>query len=407
MVKAVFDELAKPWPKNHFTLGITDDVTFTSLAYDAGFDTERDDEVRAVFWGLGADGTVSANKNSVKIIGEETANYAQGYFVYDSKKAGAVTVSHLRFGPRPLHGAYLIQRANFVAVHQFNFLARYDVLAVAEAGATLLFNSPFPADEVWHHLPQVVQRQIIEKQLKLYTINAYKVAKEAGLGARINTIMQTCFFAISGVLPREEALAKIKESIKKTYGKRGDAVVNQNYRAVDEALAHLQAVPTAAEATSDIDRPAAVSEQAPEFVRQVTAVILAGKGDTLPVSAFAVDGTYPVGTAAWEKRNIALEVPVWETDLCIQCGKCVMVCPHATIRAKVADESALADAPAGFKHMPAKWREMAAQAYTLQVAVEDCTGCRLCVEVCPSAATGISSSNCPITGGPAGCASTR
>jgi pyruvate-ferredoxin/flavodoxin oxidoreductase len=384
MVKAVFDELAQPWPKNHFTVGITDDVTFTSIPFDASFDTERDDEVRAVFWGLGADGTVSANKNSIKIIGEETANYAQGYFVYDSKKAGAVTVSHLRFGPRPIHGSYLIQRANFVAVHQFNFLERYDVLDVAEEGATLLLNSPFSADEVWDHLACSVQQQIVNKRLKVYIINAYAVAKEVGLGARINTIMQTCFFAISGVLTRDEAMAKIKQSIKKTYGKRGEAVVKQNYRAVDEALTHLHEVTTPAAVTSAFDISPTVSEQAPEFVRQVTAQILAGRGDTLPVSAFPVDGTYPVGTAAWEKRNIALEVPVWETDLCIQCGKCVMVCPHSTIRAKVVDENTIADAPAGFKRMPAKWRELAGQAYTIQVAVEDCTGCRLCVEVCPA-----------------------
>jgi pyruvate-ferredoxin/flavodoxin oxidoreductase len=384
MVKAVFDELEKPWPKNHFSIGITDDVTFTSLDFDAAFNTEPDDEVRAVFWGLGSDGTVSANKNSIKIIGEQTANYAQGYFVYDSKKAGAVTVSHLRFGPRPIRSTYLIQRANFVAVHQFNFLERYDVVETAEEGATFLLNSPFGAEEVWDHLPRSVQERIIEKRLKFYVINAYQVAKETGMGGRINTIMQTCFFAISGVLPREEAIAKIKDSIKKTYGKRGEAVVKQNYVAVDETLAHLFEVSVPALATSSFDLSSLVPENAPGFVRQVTAEIIAGRGDRLPVSAFPADGTYPVATAQWEKRNIALEVPVWESDLCIQCGKCVMVCPHSTIRAKVYERGAVSDAPESFKHMPAKWREFSDHLYTIQVAVEDCTGCRLCVEVCPA-----------------------
>ncbi len=384
MVKAVFDELAKPSPKNHFTVGIQDDVTFTSLDYDERFNTEPDDEIRAVFWGLGSDGTVSANKNSIKIIGEETPNYAQGYFVYDSKKAGAVTVSHLRFGPRPIHSTYLIQHANFIAVHQFNFLERYDVLGLAEAGATLLLNSSFPADEVWDRLPRSLQEQIITKQIKLYVINAYAVAKEVGLGARINTIMQTCFFAISGVLGREEAIEKIKGSIKKTYGKRGETVVKQNFNAVDEALAHLYEVSVPAVATSLFDPPPLIPEAGPEFVKDVIGPIMAGQGDRLPVSAFPADGSYPVGTARWEKRNIAREVPVWETDLCIQCGKCIMVCPHATIRAKAYDNDALSNAPESFKAMPAKWREMADQLYTIQVAVEDCTGCRLCVEVCPA-----------------------
>jgi pyruvate-ferredoxin/flavodoxin oxidoreductase len=384
MVKAVFDELEKPWPKNHFSIGITDDVTFTSLDYDASFSTEPDGEVRAVFWGLGSDGTVSANKNSIKIIGEQTPNYAQGYFVYDSKKAGAVTVSHLRFGPRPIRSTYLIQRANFIAVHQFDFLSRYSVLETAEEGATLLLNSPFPATEVWDNLPRSVQEQIVEKKLKFYVINAYRVAKDTGMGGRINTIMQTCFFAISGVLPREEAIAKIKDSIKKTYGKRGEAVVKQNYIAVDETLSHLYEVSVPATATSEFDVSPLVPENAPEFVRQVTAQIIAGRGDQLPVSAFPADGTYPVGTAQWEKRNIAQEVPVWEPDLCIQCGKCMLVCPHSTIRAKVYEKSEIANAPESFKHMPAKWREFSEQLYTIQVAVEDCTGCRLCVEVCPA-----------------------
>ncbi len=384
MVKGVFDELKKPAPGNHFTVGINDDVTFSSLSYDASFNTEPDDEVRAVFWGLGADGTVSANKNSIKIIGEETPNYAQGYFVYDSKKAGAVTISHLRFGPRPIKSAYLIERANFIAVHQFNFLERYDVLGVAEKGATLLLNSPFPAGETWDRLPRSVQEEIICKRLKLHVINAYAVAKGAGLGARINTIMQTCFFAISGVLPREEATRKIKDSIKKTYGKRGEAVVKQNFKAVDDALAHLYEVSVLATATGRVDLPPLLPKDGSDFVRDVTCTIIAGRGDSLPVSAFPEDGTYPVGTSKLEKRNIALDVPVWESDLCIQCGKCVMVCPHSTIRAKVFDHRALASAPESFKHMPARWRELTDQLYTIQVAVEDCTGCRLCVEVCPA-----------------------
>ena len=384
MVKAVFDELAEQKPKNHFSVGIVDDVTFKSLPVDPTFNTEPEDQVRATFWGLGADGTVSANKNSIKIIGEETPNYAQGYFVYDSKKSGAMTVSHLRFGAQPIKSTYLIQRANFIAVHQFNFLERYPVLETAVAGATLLLNSPYEAGEVWEHLPRTVQQTILDKHIKVYSINANAVAKEAQLGNRINTIMQTCFFAISGVLPREEAITKIKESIRKTYGKRGEPVVRQNFAAVDAALEHLHAIPMPAKITSAIEPTHAVANDVPEFVRQVTAEIMAGRGDQLPVSAFPLDGTYPVGTSQWEKRNIALEVPVWEPDLCIECGKCVLVCPHSTIRAKVCDEADLASAPEAFKHIPAKWRELPDKLYTIQVAVEDCTGCQLCVEVCPA-----------------------
>jgi pyruvate-ferredoxin/flavodoxin oxidoreductase len=384
MVKAVFDELDEEKPKNHFSVGIVDDVTFTSLAVDPDFDIEPEDQVRAMFWGLGADVTVSANKNSIKIIGEETPNYAQGYFVYDSKKSGAMTVSHLRFGAQPIKSTYLVQRANFIAVHQFNFLERYPVLETAVAGATLLLNSPYDADEVWLQLPRTVQQTIIDKHIKVYSINANAVANEAQLGNRINTIMQTCFFAISGVLPRAEAIEKIKQSIRKTYGKRGEPVVRQNFAAVDAALARLHEIPTPAEATSKVEPMPVVAGDAPEFVRQVTAEIMAGRGDQLPVSAFPLDGTYPVGTAQWEKRNIAQEVPVWEPDLCIECGKCVLVCPHSTIRAKVCDETDLASAPEGFKHIPAKWRELPDKLYTIQVAVEDCTGCQLCVEVCPA-----------------------
>ena len=384
MCKAVFDELKKAEPRNHFTVGINDDVTFTSLPFDSSFSTEPDDQVRALFWGLGADGTVSANKNSIKIIGEETPNYAQGYFVYDSKKAGAITVSHLRFGSRPIHSTYLIERANFIAVHQFNFLTSYDVLQAAVDGATLLLNSPYRAEEVWAHLPHSIQEQIIRKHIKVYSIDAYAVAKEKQLGNRVNTIMQTCFFAISGVLQRDAAITKIKESIRKSYGKRGEPVVRQNFAAVDAALAYLHEVSVPQEASGNVVARSVVSEQAPEFVRNVTAEIIAGRGDQLPVSAFPIDGTYPVGTSQWEKRNIAQDVPVWEPELCIECGKCMLVCPHATIRAKVFGQSELNGAPESFKHMPAKWRELPDKLYTIQVAVEDCTGCRLCVEVCPA-----------------------
>ena len=384
MVKAVYDELGNDKPKNHFTVGILDDVTHTSLDVDPSFSTESPDVVRAVFWGLGADGTVGANKNSIKIIGEETPNYAQGYFVYDSKKSGAVTVSHLRFGARPILGTYLIQRANFVACHQFHFLERYNVLDMAEEGATFLLNSPFGPEEVWDHLPRSVQQQIIDKKLRFYVINAYEVAKQTGLGVRINTIMQTCFFALSGVLPRDEAIAKIKEAIRKTYGRRGEAVVQQNFAAVDAALDNLYEVQVPTQATSTFDRLPVVPEHAPEFVKRVTAELIAGRGDLLPVSAFPEDGTYPVGTAAWEKRNIALEVPVWEPDICIQCGKCVYICPHSVIRAKVYDKNLVQNAPSTFKYTPARWRELPDHLYTIQVSVEDCTGCRLCVEVCPA-----------------------
>ncbi|HLV81399.1 MAG TPA: pyruvate:ferredoxin (flavodoxin) oxidoreductase, partial [Chthonomonadaceae bacterium] len=387
MVKAVFDELAKPCPKNHFTVGITDDVTHTSLEYDPDFTIEPDDVVRAMFWGLGSDGTVGANKNSIKIIGEETDNYAQGYFVYDSKKSGSMTVSHLRFGPRPIQSAYLIQRASFIAVHQFDFLERYPVLEKAEEGATILINSPYPPDAVWALLPAAIRHEIRVKRLKLYVLDGYAVAKATGMGVRINTIMQTGFFALSGVLPRDEAIAQIKQAIQKTYGKRGEAVVQKNYAAVDQALAHLYPVevPATDAGLADEAPPAFVPEEAPRFVREVTAEMMAGRGDLLPVSALPDDGTYPVGTSKWEKRNIALEAPVWEPDLCIECGKCVLVCPHAVIRAKVAEEAALADAPETFKSMPAKFKEIPGQRYILQVSVEDCTGCALCVQVCPVA----------------------
>ncbi len=384
MIKGLFDEMTKPQPKNHFTVGIVDDVTNTSIDYDPDFDIEPDSVVRAMFWGLGADGTVGANKNSIKIIGEETDYYAQGYFVYDSKKSGARTISHLRFGPDPIHSTYLIRKANFVAVHQFGFLEVYKVLEAAAEGATFLLNAPYSADEVWDKLPRTIQEQIIAKKLKFYVIDAYSVAKETGMGVRINTTMQTCFFAISGVLPRDEAIAEIKKAIKKTYGKRGEAVVKKNYEAVDAALGHLHEVEVPAQATSDIEMPPVVPADAPDFVQNVTAPIMAGDGDLLPVSMLPNDGTYPTATTRWEKRNVTLEVPVWEDDLCIQCGKCILVCPHAVIRSKLYDENLLADAPSTFKSTDSRFREYKDLKYTLQVAVEDCTGCRLCVEVCPA-----------------------
>jgi pyruvate-ferredoxin/flavodoxin oxidoreductase len=384
MIKAVFDELGRPRPKNHFTVGIRDDVTHTSLDWDPAFSTEAPDGVRAIFFGLGADGTVGANKNSIKIIGEATANHAQGYFVYDSKKSGSVTVSHLRFGPRPIRATYLIDRATFVACHQFAFLERLDVLQAAEPGATFLLNSPHGPEEVWDHLPRSTQEQILAKRLRFFVIDGYRVARETGMGGRVNTIMQTCFFAISGVLPRAEAIAAIKHAIEKTYGKRGEAVVQKNFAAVDSTLDQLHEVRVPTQVTSAFDRRPPVPAEAPEFVQKVTAPMIAGAGDLLPVSALPPDGTYPSGTTRWEKRNIALEIPVWDTQLCIQCGKCVLVCPHSVIRAKVVPAEALAGAPPTFKTAPARWREFADALFTLQVAPEDCTGCSLCVEVCPA-----------------------
>jgi pyruvate-ferredoxin/flavodoxin oxidoreductase len=384
MVKGVYDELGKEHPKNHFTIGINDDVTHTSLDYDPEYSTEAAGTVRALFYGLGADGTVGANKNSIKIIGEETENFAQGYFVYDSKKSGSITISHLRFGNKPIRSSYLITKANFVACHQFSFLERIDMLKLAEPGATFLLNSPFASDQVWDKLPRLVQQQIISKKLKFFVINGDEVAKVTGMGGRINTIMQTCFFAISGVLPREEAIAAIKHAIQKTYGKRGDTVVQKNYAAVDASLSHLQEVKVPDKVSSSFDLRPPVPAAAPAFVRDVLAQIIAGNGDDLPVSAMPIDGTFPSATAQWEKRNIALEIPVWDEALCIQCGKCVLVCPHAVIRAKVYDDSYLGNAPATFKAVPARWKDMKDRKYTLQVAPEDCTGCTLCVEVCPA-----------------------
>lgn len=384
MLIGLFEEMKKTSPKNHFTLGIHDDLSHTSLPYDPHLSIEPLEVKRSVFWGLGSDGTVGANKNSIKIIGEETDYYAQGYFVYDSKKSGARTISHLRFGPKPIKSTYLIQEADFVAVHQFGFFERYPVLENAREGATLLINSPYSPVETWNHLPYEVQQQIIQKKLQVYTINAYQVAREVGLGTLMNTVMQVAFFALSGVLPREEAIEKIKEAIRKTYGKRGEAVVRKNFAAVDAALTHLYPVEVPSAATSHLHLPPVVSPLAPEFVERVTAPMLAGKGDTLPVSALPADGTYPTGTSQWEKRNIAQEVPVWDPAVCIQCGKCVLVCPHAVIRSKVAPPEAFTGAPEGFQTARAMWKSLEDQHYTLQVAVEDCTGCSLCVEVCPA-----------------------
>ncbi len=384
MVKAVLDELAKDNPKSHFTIGIEDDVTHLSLDVDESFDIEPEEVVRAVFFGLGADGTVGANKNSIKIIGTETDNYAQGYFVYDSKKSGAMTISHLRFGPQQIRPPYLVKRASFVACHQFLFLEKYDLLRYAVPGAVFLLNAPFSKDEVWDRLPREVQEQIISKKLRFYVIDAYKVARETGMGSRVNTIMQTCFFAISGVLAREEAIGKIKGTIQKTYGKKGEEVVRRNFAAVDAALEHLHEVQVPDEATSERRRRPIVPDEAPDFVKNVTAVMLAGNGDRLPVSAFPVDGTFDTGTTQWEKRNVALEVPIWDPALCIQCNRCSIVCPHAAIRAKVYDPALLAGAPESFRSADYKAKDFRGMKFTIQVAPEDCTGCKLCVNTCPA-----------------------
>ncbi|MBN1372338.1 MAG: pyruvate:ferredoxin (flavodoxin) oxidoreductase [Anaerolineaceae bacterium] len=384
MAKAVFDEMKKAEPKKHFTVGIHDDVSHTSLDFDPAFSITDPTTVECVFFGLGADGTVGANKNSIKIIGEETDNYAQGYFVYDSKKSGTVTISHLRFGPKPQRAPYVIDKASFVACHQFSFLERVDMTRYCKPGAVFLINSIYGPEEVWDHLPVQVQKDIIAKNLKFYVIDAYEVAQKTGMGGRINTIMQTCFFAISGVLPREQAIEEIKKSIKKTYGKRGEAVVQKNYDAVDHSLSNLHEVKVPAQVTSTFGRRDAVVGTPPAFVKDVLGPILAFEGDDLPVSAMPIDGTFPTATSQYEKRNISLEIPAWNPDICIQCGKCVMVCPHAVIRMKVYDSALLADAPATFKSMDAKFRELPGTKFTIQVAPEDCTGCALCVEACPA-----------------------
>jgi pyruvate-ferredoxin/flavodoxin oxidoreductase len=388
MVKAIYDHLAGENLKRHFTIGIHDDLTHTSLEFDPSFSTESDRVVRAIFYGLGADGTVGANKNSIKIIGEETANYAQGYFVYDSKKSGSVTVSHLRFGPDPIHSTYLVTSANFIACHQWEFIEKFDLLTAAQPLATFLLNSPYSPEETWQRLPESLKEQIRSKQLQVYTIDASQVAKDAGMGQHINTVMQVCFFALAGVLPRDEAIDRIKQSIRKTYSKKGESVVAMNLQAVDRTLENLYPVPYTTFIAAETPQPEAakswVPDTAPVFVQDVLAPMMARQGDNLPVSVLPVDGTYPSGTAQWEKRYIAQEVPVWEPDVCVQCGKCVMVCPHAVIRTKVVEPTALAQAPATFKTAPARDPDWADLQFTLQISAADCTGCGICVDICPA-----------------------
>lgn len=383
MVKAVYDELETPQPKNHFTIGIVDDLTHTSLSFDADLSIEPDSVKRALFYGLGSDGTVGANKNSIKIIGANTAQYAQGYFVYDSRKSGSMTTSHLRFGPTPIRAPYLIQKANFIACHQFNFINKIDVLKLAAEDAVFLLNSPLSAEAVWDALPRPLQKKIIEQKIAFYVIDANKVAQETGMGRRINTIMQTCFFALSGILPREQAIEQIKHAIEKSYFAKGQAIIDKNFAAVDAALAHLHRVDMPAAVTSKQDFKPVVPPQAPDFVQKVTAVMLRGEGDTLPVSQLPNDGTYPSGTTQWEKRNIADYVPDWEPELCIQCGHCSIVCPHSVIRSRFYHEKLLEDAPEAFPSAPITARGFPETRFTLQVFLEDCTGCGVCVSVCP------------------------
>ena len=383
MVKGVYDELKKLAPKDSFTIGIEDDVTFTSLAYDPAFDTENPKTVRCLFYGLGSDGTVGANKNSIKIIGQETDLYAQGYYSYDSKKSGGITVSHLRFGPDPIYASYLINKANFLACHVYSFLEKLDILKNAADGGTFLLNSPFGPDEIWDKLPYTYQRQIIDKKLKFYVIDAVKIAKQTGMGSRTNTIMQTCFFAISGILPQDKAIEAIKNSIVKSYTKKGQAIVDKNIKAVDETLANLYEVKVPEKATAAFDILPPVADDAPEFVKQVLGPMMVMEGDSLPVSALPEDGTFPSATTQYEKRNIAIDIPVWDPSLCIQCGKCVLVCPHAAIRSKVYDKECLKEAPAAFKHAEAKFPNFKGCDFTVQIAPEDCTGCGLCAHNCP------------------------
>jgi pyruvate-ferredoxin/flavodoxin oxidoreductase len=383
MIKAVFDELAKAKPKAHFTVGITDDVTGLSLPVDPNFHLDQPGVSSAVFFGLGADGTVGANKNSIKIIAENAGFYGQGYFVYDSKKSGAITISHLRFSKEQIQSSYLLHDAEFVACHHFVFLDKYDVLRYARPKAKFLLNSPYPAAETFDHMPREVQEEILAKQLEVYVIDARKVALAAGMGNRINTIMQTCYFALCGVLPKDEAIKHIKKAIEKTYGRKSEKIVKKNFEAVDMTLAHMERMPLPAKATATRTRPPIVPAEAPDLVQRVTAMMLANRGDELPVSAFPPDGTWPTGTAQYERRNIAAEIPAWEPSLCIQCNKCAMVCPHAAIRTKVADPAEMGAAPAGLKHQGYKGAEFKGAEYMVQVSPEDCTGCQLCVKVCP------------------------
>jgi pyruvate-ferredoxin/flavodoxin oxidoreductase len=387
MVAGIFSELEKPEPKNSFTVGIRDDVSHLSLDWDEDFrSTAHEQTVQALFYGLGSDGTVSANKNSIKIIGEETDLYAQGYFVYDSKKSGAVTISHLRFGEQPIHSAYLVEdgEANFIACHQPIFLERYEMLEKAAPGATFVLNTELPLELVWDSLPRGFQQHIISKQLRFFVIDAYRVASDCGMGKRINTIMQTCFFAISGVLPEAKAIAAIKEAVQKTYGRKSRGIAAMNIEAIDGTLAHLHEVEIPEKVTSELETGIAMPEAAPEFVRRITGEIIAGRGDLIPVSQLPDDGTWPLGTAAFEKRNLALEIPVWETDICTHCGKCVFVCPHSAIRSKAFGESLLEGAPATFKSVQIKGKDFPQGVHiSYQVAPEDCTGCTLCVDICP------------------------
>ncbi len=387
MIRAVFDNLRAEQPKNHFTIGIHDDVSHTSLEWDdSARNRDMEGVIQCLFYGLGSDGTVSANKNTLKIIGEETDQFVQGYFVYDSKKAGAVTVSHLRFSPRPIRASYLIENgeASFIGCHQPQFVERFNLLEKAAPGAVLLLNTATPPEQVWSSLPRPMQEEMLARDIKLWVIDAYRVAKETGMGRRINTIMQTCFFAISGVLPRDEAIEKIKNAVEKTYGRKGRKIVQRNFDAIDASLAALHEVSLPDTADSDLDFMAPVPAQAPEFVREITATLIAGKGDELPVSAIPADGSWPLGTAAWEKRSIALELPKWDAELCIECGKCPFVCPHSAIRSKVFTEEALKDAPEGFLYRPMKGKEFAGLYVTYQVAPDDCTGCSICADVCPA-----------------------
>jgi pyruvate-ferredoxin/flavodoxin oxidoreductase len=384
MAKAVFDNLSSAKPKNHFTIGIHDDVGHTSLPWDPHFSAEPPQGVRALFYGLGSDGTVSANKNSIKIIGENTEGYAQGYFVYDSKKAGSITISHLRFGPEPIHAPYLISEADFLGIHQPVFLERFDLLDQMKPGGTVLLNTSFGPEKIWDELPKIFQEKFISKKLRFFVIDAYAVAKEAGLRGLINTVMQSCFFAIADVLPREQAIAQIKNSIEKAYGKKGDEIVEMNLRSVDMALEHLFEVKIPAHVTSSKELPPPVADGAPEYVRDIIGKMIRNEGNSLPVSAMSIDGTFPVGTAAFEKRNLALEIPVWDTNTCIQCNKCVMICPHSVIRSKVVAPELVANAPATFKTRDAIERDWKGLKFALQVAPEDCTGCTLCVEICPA-----------------------
>lgn len=383
MVKAVFDNLRNDEPKNHFTVGINDDVSHTSIPVDYTFKLDESEWTQALFYGLGADGTVGANKNSIKIIGENTDLSAQGYFVYDSKKSGAKTVSHLRFGKKPIKAPYLISSADFVACHQFNFVEKEEMLALAKDGATFLLNSPYGADQVWDELPLTVQQAILDKHIKLYVIDATEVAKKTGMAGRINTIMQTCFFALSGVLPPDEAIEQIKKAIEKTYYKKGRSVIDKNFEAVDQTLENLFPVTVPERTTAAEGRSVLISDKAPDFVRKVTQMMISGKGDDIPVSLLPADGTYPNGTSKWEKRNVSNQIAVWEPETCIQCGNCSFVCPHAVIRSKFYHRENLDEAPAGFQSAPINARGFPETKFTLQVYLEDCTGCGLCYEVCP------------------------